>query len=146
MGSATFPWAEWNTRNDPEALRIVLDSGVPLYIVGLNVTLRCILPLSHVQALANRTSPEAQLLSKLIALWQRGDANKRPQLHDPLAVAAVARPHLLTPVPARFGVICEGPFRGWSCAWPCPDGKQRVALSVRPSAFLDFFTERVIER
>lgn len=24
MGSATFPWAEWNTRNDPEALHIVL--------------------------------------------------------------------------------------------------------------------------
>jgi inosine-uridine nucleoside N-ribohydrolase len=144
MGSGAFPWAEWNTRNDPEALRIVLHSGVPLTVVGLNVTLLCILPQADVRRLAASATPQAQLLTRLIALWQRGYANKRPQLHDPLTVAAVARPDLLTYLPARFGNLVAGPLCGWSCAWPSLGGRQRVALAVRRAAFLRLFAARVV--
>lgn len=144
MGSGAFPWAEWNTRNDPEALRIVVHSGLPLTVVGLNVSLLCTLPLADLRRLTGSATPQAAFLSRLIALWQRGAANKCPQLHDPLAVAAVARPELLTYLPARCGNLCEGPLRGWSCAWPSLGGRQRVALAVRRAAFLRLFAARVV--
>ena len=146
MGSATFPWAEWNTRNDPEALAIVRRSGVPLYTIGLNVTLLCTLPAVHLRALASAAErrPDAALLYRMVTLWQRGHATKRPQLHDPLTVAAVACPALLTSAPARLGNLREGPLRGWSCAWPWPDGAARTALSVRRAAFIRLFVQRVI--
>jgi len=145
MGSGAFPWAEWNTRNDPEALRVVVRSGVPLTVVGLNVTLLCTAPLADIRRVAALATPQAQLLTRLITLWRRGATNKRPQLHDPLTVAAVARPDLLTYLPARFGNVQEGPLRGWSCAWPSLGGRQRVALAVRRAAFFRLFAERVID-
>ncbi|MGH2514332.1 MAG: nucleoside hydrolase, partial [Ktedonobacterales bacterium] len=144
MGSATFPWAEWNTRNDPEAARIVLRSGMPIYAVGLNVTLICTLSRDHIAALAAAGTPATDLLLRLIRLWQRGNPRRRLMLHDPLTVAAVARPELLQPVPARFGIVANGPLRGWTCVLPWPDGRQRVALSVRRARFLRLFRERVI--
>jgi purine nucleosidase len=143
MGTAAFPWAEWNTRNDPEAARIVFQSGVPLCIVGLNVTLRCPLPLAAVRALAQAGHPETDLLSQLIALWQRGNARRRPFLHDPLAVAAIARPDLLRLAPARVGIIQRGPLRGWGCAWPWLGSTAQIATQVKRQAFLQMFTTRV---
>jgi inosine-uridine nucleoside N-ribohydrolase len=149
MGSAIVPWPEWNTRNDPEAARIVARSGVPLRFVGMNVTLPCALPLAQVRALAALDAtarPDAALLSQLIALWQRGNPRRRPILHDPLAVAAVARPALLRWAPARFGNLAEGPLRGWSWARPWPGGGSatRAAWAVRRRAFLRLFAARVI--
>lgn len=146
MGSAILPWAEWNTRNDPEAARIVMRSGVPVYAIGLNVSLVCALPRAQVRALAADQRPASALLSRLIALWQRGRPARRPMLHDPLTVAAVARPELLRALPARFGILREGPLRGWSCALPGPGGAMRAALGVRRAAFLSLFVERVIAR
>lgn len=144
MGSATFPWAEWNTRNDPEALRIVLHSGVPLTTVGLNVTLLTHLPPRDLRALAANLEPEARLLRTLVALWQRGNPSRRPILHDPLAVAAAIRPDLLTFAPAYLGSLREGPLRGWTLAWPWSGGPVRTAVTLRRSAFLRLFAERVI--
>lgn len=143
MGSSTFPWAEWNTRCDPEALRCVLDSRVPLRIVGLNVTLLCTLPRSDLNLLLHSASPRLQLLARCTQLWQRGYARKLPILHDPLAVASVACPALVSTVPARFGNLRGGQLRGWSVAWPWPDGSAQVALHVRRRRFLEFFRERV---
>lgn len=144
MGSGTFPWAEWNTRNDPEAARIVLRSSVPVYAVGLNVTLICTLSRQVIATLAASGTPETDLLLRLIRLWQRGNPRRRLMLHDPLTVAAVARPELLHPVPARLGVLAAGPLRGWSCALPWPGGGRRVALSVRRAGFVRLFAERVL--
>lgn len=144
MGSSMFPWAEWNTRNDPEAARVVLRSGVPLYAVGLNVTLLCTLSRAQVVALAAAGTPATDLLSRLIVLWQRGNPRRRLMLHDPLTVAAVARPDLLQPVPGRLGMLSGGPLRGWSCAVPFPTGNHRIALRARRAEFIRLFCQRVI--
>lgn len=143
MGTAAFPWAEWNTRSDPEATRIVFRSGVPLRIVGLNVTMRCPLPIADVRALAAAGQPETDLLSRLIVLWQRGQAQRRPLLHDPLAIAAVACPSLLRMMSARAGIICRGPLRGWACACPWIGGSAQVAFGVQGARFLRLFSRRI---
>lgn len=145
MGSGTFPWAEWNTRNDPEAARIVLRSGVPVYAVGLNVTLICTLSRRQIAALAAAGTPATDLLAQLVTLWQRGNPRRRLMLHDPLTVTAVACPELLQPVPARLSVLADGPLRGWSCALPWPgSGRHCAALRVRRADFVRLFCQRVI--
>src|SRR5437660_3630123 len=90
-GSCGIPWAEWNVRSDARAARIVLESGIPVTMVGLDVTMRCQLRTCDIERLRCSSSSQMQLLSKLIAVWQRHrprGQSSLPYLRGPLAVAA----------------------------------------------------------
>lgn len=55
MGGAVYrpgdvtPYAEANISCDPEAADIVLQSGIPIILVGLDVTMKTLLPLSEIK-------------------------------------------------------------------------------------------------
>jgi purine nucleosidase len=90
MGGATDRVSpEWNARCDPEATRIVFGSGVPITMVGLDVTMHCRLTYDQVRAIGAVDRPINQLCFELIHLWGGKDPKPRPVLHDPLAVAMV---------------------------------------------------------
>lgn len=89
--------AEFNTRADPWALRTVLQSGVHLRLVGLDVTERLALSPAELERL-DRGDHRARYLSgqarsRLATL--AGDGVRRCPMHDPLAVLAVTHPDLL---------------------------------------------------
>lgn len=110
--------AEHNFKLDPEAARIVLQSGVPIKMVGYNVTQRCNFPLRELRELtaAHRQTPFVAALRTQIArhfwhsrkerraAWRK---NRKPKdqkwlakpwtfLHDPLTVATLVNPELVT--------------------------------------------------
>lgn len=104
MGGSTgsgnrTPAAEFNALADPHAVRVVLDSGVPLRVVGLNVTMQCIATPARVdalRALGNRAGQvSAELLTFYAGVYRERYGLDGGALHDPLAVAAVIRPGLL---------------------------------------------------
>jgi pyrimidine-specific ribonucleoside hydrolase len=104
MGGSTergnhTPTAEFNTFADPEALDVVLRSGVPLRMVGLN--------LSH-QALATpevveRMSAMPHEVGRICAAWMGffGDSYERiwefaaPPVHDPCTIAPLLDPDVI---------------------------------------------------
>ncbi|WP_309570815.1 nucleoside hydrolase [Deinococcus sp.] len=105
MGGSTAqgnrtPAAEFNALADPHAARIVFESGVPLRMVGLNVTMQCIATPERVQALrdlGNRAGAvSAELLTFYAGVYREKYGLSGGALHDPLAVAAVIWPELLT--------------------------------------------------
>jgi purine nucleosidase len=115
-GSSGIPVPEWNIRSDVRAAQIVMDSGVPVTMIGFNITRRCQLRPYDIEQLRQHEEPLAQLLSRLIAVWQRHRPRGQstlPYLHDPLTIAALCRPDLFAfeEIPVR--VITRGPFEGY---------------------------------
>jgi purine nucleosidase len=115
-GTSSFPFPEWNVRNDPLAARVILASGIPVTMLGWNVTTHCQLRDEDIMHLRVNDSPRTQLLSQLIAIWQEHRPRWHPPLpylHDPLTVVALCAPQLLEFEEMTARVIVHGPFAGY---------------------------------
>ncbi len=149
---------EFNTWADPDATAIVLASGAPLRFVGLDVTLQVRLTREDAAAMASSGSDFGRFAAECTQEWidhvereHPGDAREHGScaLHDPLAVAVVSRPHLVTWQPAYVQVETAGPLtRGVMVAdlllgqhRPVPNCE--IATAVDTSAFLSLFLERM---
>jgi len=114
-GTSGFPLPEWNMRSDAQAAKIVLASGIPVTLLGWNVTTRCQLRESDVEKLHYQNSPQTRLLSQLLAVWQRHRRRRHPRLpflHDPLAIVALCAPELFHFEVMTARVFTRGLFKG----------------------------------
>ncbi|HEY8443283.1 MAG TPA: nucleoside hydrolase [Clostridia bacterium] len=116
MGGAFFaPRPEWNIFCDPEAAKIVFESGLSVYCVGTDVTIPT--RLGYDETLKVMSFDEDSLrgyLSKMAKTWM--DIRKFGiTLHDPLALYAITHPQVLHFVPQRVKVETKGEVtRGWT--------------------------------
>jgi inosine-uridine nucleoside N-ribohydrolase len=98
-GGNITPAAEFNIYVDPEAARIVFQSGIPITMVGLDVTRKTTLTDDHVRALEATQTPVSQaaarIARKAIAHTRERGFLVGPNMHDSLAVAAFLDPSLL---------------------------------------------------
>jgi len=94
IGNET-PTSEFNIYSDPEAAKVVFESGVPLKAVGLDVTMipAAQLSLSDYSRINSSGSRVARFASRILARAMR---KKRFALHDPMAVAVVSKPSMFT--------------------------------------------------
>lgn len=150
-GNAT-PAAEFNALADPHAAHVVFGSGVPLRMVGLNVTMQCIADPGRIAALrglGNRAGAvAAELLTFYAGVYHERYGLSGGALHDPLAAAAVIRPDLLDWQDMRVDIeLQEGLNFGRTVCdlHGSVDGRKnaRVAVGVRDAAFFDLLLERV---
>jgi inosine-uridine nucleoside N-ribohydrolase len=168
-GGNVTPAAEFNFYVDPEAASIVFNSGVPITMVGLDVTRRVELTEPYVRQLeagTNKPSRAAAGIARAIMATYRGHGEKGgPNLHDPLAVSALIRPEILTFESYRVqietnGLITAGESVGWkrppilyaaafenSPAGAASDetftANTQVAVDVRPDAFFGLLINRI---
>lgn len=104
MGGSTergnhTPTAEFNTFADPEALDVVLRSGVPLRMVGLNLTHQALATPEVVE----RMSAMPHEVGRTCAAWMGffGDSYERiwefaaPPVHDPCTIAPLLDPDVI---------------------------------------------------
>lgn len=98
LGNAT-PAAEFNIYYDPDAAARVFDFGVPITMVGLNVTHRAILFPRDFAPLDQSGGPIAEMVARMLGHYgehaysgQDGGAAQ----HDALALAAVVQPDVIT--------------------------------------------------
>jgi inosine-uridine nucleoside N-ribohydrolase len=99
-GGNITPAAEFNIYVDPEAARIVFQSGIPITMVGLDVTRRTTLTEEHVRILTSARNPVSQAAAKIarnaIDHTRSQGFMVGPNMHDSLAVAAFLAPSILT--------------------------------------------------
>jgi purine nucleosidase len=115
-GSSQYPFPEWNVRSDARAAQIVLGAGIPVTLLGWNVTTRCQLQTSDIDRLRCQRTPQTQVLSTLLAIWQRHRPRWHPALpylHDPLTVVTLCAPELLEFREITARVISRGPLSGF---------------------------------
>jgi len=109
----TTPYAEFNIYVDPEAAEIVFSSGVPVTMIGLNVTHQALVTPAVVARL-NALGPLGQICGDLMtffaATYREVFGFEAPPLHDPVAVARVIDPTLVTCVEAFVGIETAGTF------------------------------------
>jgi len=99
-GGNITPAAEFNFYVDPEAARIVFDSGVPITMVGLDVTNKVLLRESQVRTLEAAQNPVSQAAGKIMRatlgrIYKTNDETV-VAMHDPLTIASLIDPTVVT--------------------------------------------------
>ncbi|MGH9745630.1 MAG: nucleoside hydrolase [Candidatus Acidiferrales bacterium] len=112
-GNAT-PAAEFNLYVDPEAARIVFDAGVPLTMVGLDVTRKVLFTEERLKVMETAKNPSGIAAGKIMrATLERLNRGPHPMIeamHDPLTVANLIDPGILTLKDYYVEVETEGEF------------------------------------
>ena len=87
--------AEFNIYVDPEAARIVVESGMPFTMVGLDATEQSILSRKQLENLDDASTQSGfarEILDHYLALYERSRGEEACALHDPLAAAVATDP------------------------------------------------------
>jgi purine nucleosidase/pyrimidine-specific ribonucleoside hydrolase len=150
--------AEFNIYFDPHAASIVFNAGIPLTVVGLDVTRRVRLMKGTVtEAYASCKTAVNRFIydctEKLFAFVDESDAGESGlPLHDPLAVGVAIDPAFVTTEAMPVEVETEGEFtEGMLVADRRPANPARkkspnadVSVDVDASRFISFFLGRVL--
>jgi inosine-uridine nucleoside N-ribohydrolase len=145
------PAAEFNAFVDPEAAAAVFASGVPLTMVGLDVTHKALFTRVHADRLRG-AGRVGKVVAELSDFFQRFHEERYgfdgSPIHDAMAVAEVVDPTLLETVECNVEIEtssrhCDG--RTVVDRWLVTDGPRnaRVGVDVDAARFLDLLVERL---
>ncbi len=134
-GSYQSDIPEYNIQRDPEAARIVFQSGIPITAVGLDVTKPLQLRAGDLSRLRAAANPAGLFLLRLLDL----NGEDRPTLYDPLAVAVIFRPDLVQFREGTVTVLDDGRTQ-FTFA---PGSRIQAGSQVNAQAALDLFISRI---
>ncbi len=143
-------WSEFNWWGDPEAVDAVLNAGLDIRLVPLDVTRRIVVPGDAVRALrdAGRSDEEARFWGDALGFYMdfhRGyEGLDGCVVNDPLAVALTADPSLAAWRDMRIGVSVSDDDRRGAIVVDAEGGAAaRVATAVRAADVLALLTHHV---
>jgi inosine-uridine nucleoside N-ribohydrolase len=152
--------ADFNAYADPEALQVVLDSGAPIRMVGLDQTSRVLLTRADAQRMRAGGDAFGVWAADCTDAWidfLHAAFPERPEhadacfLHDPLTIAAVIDPSLLTWAPAHVAVELHGRLtrglavadRGLALLPPAGPPNAQIAIDTDVERFRSLFLHRM---
>lgn len=150
-GGNTTPQAEFNIYVDPHAAHIVFHAGMPITLIPLDATHKCLLKPQHVDRLCQIASPITQFIeaaTRVYLQFSLGRGFEGSALHDPLTLATVLAPELLTlkayyvDVDISGGVSMGKTFADLHGLTNKP-ANMRVAMDVRGADFVELFLQRM---
>ena len=139
---------DYNLVTDPEAARIVFGSGVPITMVGLNVTMPTRIRRSQIELVRKHGSPATDLLYAMTAEWLRVIARDETSMHDPLAVTAAFADEFLDTMMLNVAIETKGELTaGLTVVNRCDNEEWntvRVATGARCDEFVEFMLQRIL--
>jgi len=106
-------FAEANIAQDPEAAKLVLESGLDVTMVGLDVTMRSRLTQKDVDGWKPKQSQNGRLLADMLTYYiQNTLGTGETYIHDPSAIICAIHPEFFTILPFFLTVETNGEDRG----------------------------------
>jgi inosine-uridine nucleoside N-ribohydrolase len=149
VGNVT-PAAEFNAFVDPEAAAAVFTSGIPITMIGLDVTHKALFMTEHVERLRNAGRvghAVAELTDFFLRAYRRFGFPGAP-MHDAVAVAYVIDPTLVATLECNVAIetqsqYCDG--RTVVDRWQILDAPRNayVGIDVDAERFLELLVERI---
>jgi purine nucleosidase len=151
-GGNVTPTAEFNIYVDPQAARLVFESGIPTTLIPLDCTHQALTTRARVErfrAMKNNTGPA---VAQLLDFFERFDEQKYGTdggpLHDPCVMAWLLKPDLFTSRDVNVSVECESELTmgmtviDW---WRVTDRKPNatVCRAIDADGFFKLLTERL---
>lgn len=145
--------AEANIHQDPNAANLVMRSGLPLTMVGLDVTMQTLLTKKETAQWSKLGTKSGQAYAKITDFYidaydQLGIDHRGCALHDPLAVGIAIDPNLVETISIPLIVDTTGSTSGRTigdAALTSDPSKPRVniAIDIQPQVYLNRFMERL---
>ena len=101
-GLATGNWtpaAEFNILVDPEAAKIVFESGIPILMAGLDVTEKALILPEDFERIRRQGNPVSEIVWQWLEFFYRFHQKlgyEGAPMHDPCAVMALIHPEVFT--------------------------------------------------
>ena len=115
LGNVT-PAAEFNIYVDPHAARVVFESGVPITMLGLDVTHQALVNRPRLEAIRALGTPVALAAAGLVDFFNRFDSDRYEvdgaPLHDPCVIAQLIEPSIFEGKPCHVAIETEGGSKG----------------------------------
>ena len=115
LGNVT-PAAEFNIYVDPHAARVVFESGVPLTMLGLDVTHQALVNRPRLEAIRAIGTPVALAAAGLVDFFNRFDSDRYEvdgaPLHDPCVIARLIEPSIFSGKACHVAIETEGGSKG----------------------------------
>ncbi len=145
------PAAEFNAYVDPEAAAIVFGSGIPVTMVGLDITHKALFDAGHAERLrgaGNAGRAVAELADFFLEFHRRRYDFDGAPIHDAMAVAHVIDPSLVETLSCNVAIetdseYCDG--RTVVDRWLVTDRPHNadVGIDVDSARFLDLLVDRI---
>ena len=105
------PAAEFNILVDPEAAKIVFESGIPILMAGLDVTEKALILPEDFKRIAAIGNPVADIVAKWLEffyIFHKSIGYDGAPMHDPCAVMALIHPEIFDIRPMYVQIETEG--------------------------------------
>jgi purine nucleosidase len=141
-----LPYAEHNIVCDPEAARIVLDAGAPIFLVPLDVTTETRIRRPDVDRMNTAGSPLQRAVARQVELYPPFADRGSTFLHDPLAVASLVWPELLEWQALHVDVELVGAHTAGATLFSQPTATAPANVHVATRVNGAAFEQRLIDR
>ena len=152
VGGNVSTTAEYNIWVDPESCHTVLESGIPVIMVGLNVSNLALMLEKHEELLRGYNYKETQLVADLLNyMFSRKLLDfKGARMHDPLALAAAMYPECLKFEMYYVDAETRGEYTRGHTAVDLNNKSKKdknvsVAIEVDSDKFCKWLCDRIIE-
>lgn len=134
---------EHNAAIDPEAIDLVLRSGIPILLVGLNVTQQTWLTYENLEQIRGCGNKLSSFMCDMTREWFAVVGKEAVNMHDPLAVAVAFDPSLVKAIPVSAEVDLSSEKITYHGAGV--DSNVRICTEVDSDRFHKLFYERIIK-
>ena len=151
LGNIT-PAAEFNIYADPEAAQIVFDSGIDLYMAGIDVTMQALCGDDTIERMTAHHNLAGKLFGDLMVPYVAAEKSvygtERAPLHDPVAGAVLEVPELFEFRDMNVTVDCTGQecYGRTICDFYGVTGKKKnchVAVKLDTDGFWDLIEKQI---
>ena len=145
------PAAEFNILLDPEAAQTVFDSGIPVYMAGLDVTEKALVKpedTARIRAVGNQVAQVVADWLEFFYQFHRSLGYPGAPLHDPCAVAVLLHPEIFTIQELNVqvetgGEYCKGATIGDTRGFGMTKPNAQCLMDVDREKFVDLLVEAV---